>query len=383
MAKKVRRQTTKNLVIAAIVCCVAIGGYVIWRSLQPQQALPTMTPAVNAFVIEPKGIMPEMSFVAKIESPDSVGLRARVTGFLQERLFKEGDVVQEGQPLFLIEKVNFEANVREAEANYTKAEANAQNAKAQYERTKTLFKTKDVSESRLDESKAATQSADAEVAQMKARLDLARQDLDYTVIKAPIAGKVGESKFSVGELIGPESGVLATLVSVNPMDAVFSASENQLSLLWQLFGKQEKIDVRFVDSAGKVYPEKGDISFVDVALDEAMNTLKMKASFPNPDGKLISGQYGRVILKRLTPIDQIVIPLRAVQRDMTSSYVYVITPDNKIEKRIVKTGLELPDFDVVINEGLQSGEKIVLDGFQKIAPQMQVTPVFEAEKQPK
>ena len=215
---------------------------------------------------------------------------------------------------------------------------------------------------------------------MKARLDLARQDVDYTEVKAPMNGKIGESEFSEGELIGPESGVLATIVTVNPMDAVFSVSENQLLSLRAIFDKTTAIDVFFVTADGKTYPHKGHISFVDVKLDEAMNTLKLKASFPNPDGHLISGQYGRVILKGQTPISQIVIPMRAVQRDMTSSFVYVITPENIVEKRPIKEGIELSDFRVIVNEGLIPGDVVIIDGFQKITPQMTVTPVFNTTK---
>ena len=314
--------------------------------------------------------------MAKIESMDKVGLRARVTGFLQERLFNEGDMVKEGQPLFVIEKVNFEASVREAEANYEQAQAQATNAKAQYDRTQKLFKTKDVSEARLDETNAAHMSAMAAVSQMKARLDLAKQDLDYTEITAPMSGKIGESTFSVGELIGPDSGVLAEIVKIGPIDAVFSVSENEMLSLQYQFRDQSNgnATVKFYTSDGREYPYEGRFSFIDNALDEAMNTLKLIASFPNPDGKLISGQYGRVVLTSPTTISDIVIPMKAVQRDMLGAFVYVVGDENVIEKRAIKTGTELPNFEVVVREGLNPGEKIVVEGFQKISPNIAVTP---------
>lgn len=371
------KKPVKIAIACVVVLAIIISGYIYWHETLSNVAHPVQAVSVNALQVEKKQITPEADFVAKIESKDSVGLRARVTGFLQERLFKEGDLVQKDQPLFLIEKVNFEANVREAEANYARAAAQSKNAKAQYERSKTLFKTKDVSESKLDEAQAAYESAEAEVAQMKAKLDLAKKDLEYTQITAPMTGKIGESKFSVGELIGPDSGVLATLVTIDPMDAVFSVSENQLLMLQTLFKDNPDVTVTFLTANGKEYPEKGEISFVDVTLDEAMNTLKLKASFPNPENRLISGQYGRVVLKSTSAISQIVIPQRAVQRDMNNSYVYVITPQNTIEKRIIKEGTELPGFEVIIDSGLQAGESIVIDGFQKISAQSIVTPIYE------
>ena len=371
-----KKKVIKGIIIAAVVAGAAYWGYGMYQSSAKRGAMQMGAPAVSVIEVARQNVHPEVSFVAKIESMDKVGLRARVTGFLQERLFNEGDMVKEGQPLFVIEKVNFEASVREAEANYEQAQAQATNAKAQYDRTQKLFKTKDVSEARLDETKAAHMSAMAAVSQMKARLDLAKQDLDYTEITAPMSGKIGESTFSVGELIGPDSGVLAEIVKIDPIDAVFSVSENEMLSLQYQFRDQSNgnATVKFYTSDGREYPYEGRFSFIDNALDEAMNTLKLKASFPNPDGKLISGQYGRVVLTSPTTISDIVIPMKAVQRDMLGAFVYVVGDENVIEKRAIKTGTELPNFEVVVREGLNPGEKIVVEGFQKISPNIAVAP---------
>ncbi len=372
---------TKLLLGTTTVILIGAGiyyGYVSYVASQQKTQTVMQAPSVSVFKVAEKNIHPEASFVAKIESQDTVGLRARVSGFLQERLFNEGDVVTAGQPLFIIEKVNFEARVREAEANLAKAEAQAVNAKSQFNRTKTLFKTKDVSAVKLDETQAAYDTAVAAVSQMKASLDLAKKDLEYTVIKAPMDGKIGESKFSVGELIGPESGVLATIVKNNPIDAVFSVSENQMFDLSDKTEQQAKqqLNVRFFKSDGKEYPYAGTLSFVDNALDEQMNTLKLKASFPNPTGSLISGQYGRILLTSPNTVKDIVVPMRAVGRDMLGAFVYVVGPDNIVQKREVKTGTELPNFDIVILDGLKVGEQVVVEGFQKIMPNSPVTPIL-------
>lgn len=342
------------------------GGYTFYKNSHLPVA-PSFAPvAVDAFVVQKVDVFPQDSFVAKIEAQDKVGLRARVQGFLQERLFNEGDIVQKGQPLFVIEKVNFEANLREAEANVANAAAQVKNLRAQYERAQKLFKTKDVSESKLDEQEAAYNSAEAKLSQAIAKEDLARKDLEYTTIVSPMDGKIGESVYSVGELIGPDSGVLAQIVAINPIDAVFSVSENQLLSLQKTFGANPDVTVTFTLSDGTVYPEKGKIDFVDVMIDEAMNTLKIKVSFPNPKNQLISGQYGRVNIQSLKAVHEVVVPMRAVQQDMLGSYVYVINKDNKIEKREVVRGVELPGFNVVIESGLKAQERIVLAGFQKI-----------------
>ncbi len=374
----------KKLILFLIIAGLLAGGVYYYRKQMQKPAPRAIAPtAVTALTVTEKEIFPQTSFVAKIEAKDKVALRARVEGFLQERLFKEGDMVTEGQVLFVIEKANFEANVREAEANLNKAEAHLKNTQAQYNRSLKLFKTKDVSEARLDEAKAQFESSKAEINQAKARLDLAKKDLEYTDVVAPMDGKIGEATYSVGELIGPASGALAQIVRINPIEAVFSVSENQLLLLQEQFMTDKGIDVQFILADGTPYPEGGKINFVDNALDEAMNTLKLKAQFPNPKGDLISGQYGRVVLKSHAAQRDLIVPQRAVQRDMLGAFVYVIGADNKIEKRTVKTGLELPNYEVEIIDGLKSGENIVVEGFQKIADGVTVTPQFatDSEKQ--
>lgn len=369
-------QKKKMLFIFVLIALCLAGGYYIYnhKKVNTVQQMPATT--VDVLKVGLKDVYPKSSFVAKIEAQDKVGLRARVQGFLQERLFKEGDIVTKGQPLFVIEPVNFEATVREAEANVAKAKAVVKNTKAQYERAQTLYKTKDVSESKLDTEEAAYASAQATLGQAEAKLDLAKKDLEYTTIKSPMDGKIGESVYSVGELIGPSSGVLAEVVAVNPIDAVFSVSENEMLILQKNFKNTKAVKVLFVTSDGALYPQEGKIDFVDVTLDEAMNTLKIKASFPNPDNKLISGQYGRVILESQTPVNEIVVPMKAVQQDMIGTYVYVVNDENRIEKRDVIRGTELEGFNVVITSGLHAGDVIVVEGFQKIAPQALVNPVF-------
>ncbi len=374
--KKNKNKIIVSCIAGLLLCGSAWYGY---KYFQKPAVMPTAIQNVSVYKIEMQNVYPETSFVAKIESKDKVGLRARVQGFLMKQLFKEGDMVQENQPLFIIEPVNFEATVREAEANVAKAEAQVKNSKAQFERTQKLFKTKDVSESKLDEMEAAHRSAEAALAQAKAKLDIAKKDLEYTTIVAPMDGKIGESTYSVGELIGPSSGILAWVVRINPIDAVFSVSENQLLSLQKNYANTPKIKVTFVKSDGTVYAQQGTIDFVDVTIDETMNTLKIKASFPNEKGELISGQYGRVILKSLDPLSEIVVPQKAVQQDMTGTYVYVVSDDDKIARREVVRGEELPDFKVVITQGLQAGDVLVTEGFQKIAPQMTVKPVFNDE----
>ena len=138
----------------------------------------------------------------------------------------------------------------------------------------------------------------------------------------------------------------------------------------------DDVKVRFYTADGHEYPEFGHLSFVDNRLDEAMNTLKVKAYFPNPNGTLISGQYGRIVLTGKNTITDLVIPMRAVQRDMLGAFVYVVGPDNVVQKREIKTGTELPNFDIIVLDGLKVGERVVIEGFQKIQPNISVNPTL-------
>jgi len=363
----------KLIILTLIILFLLIFGTWKWTYHPTTQNM--MPPQVNVTKIDWQDLNVEHSFVAKIESMDRVGLRARVTGFLQNRLFKEGDYVDKGQPLFIIEQVNFESALKEAQANYNRAAARAKNAQIQFERTTKLYRTKDVSKARLDDDEATYATANADLEQMAARLELAQKDLEYTVITAPMEGKIGESTFSVGELLSPQSGILANVVTVNPIDAVFAVSENELLSIRRQFTKTEDIEAIFINTDGSEYSEIGTIDFIDVALDENTNTLKMKARLPNSEHKLISGQYGRIKLRAKTPTKILTVPQKAIQRTPDSEFVMIVKTDNTIEQRPIKTGAELPNFQMEVLEGLKAGETVVTEGFQKITVGNAVTPV--------
>ncbi len=340
---------------------------------------------VDVMVLQKSEFYPSLSFVSKIEAKDKVAVRARVTGFLTKRLFNEGDFVQEGQLLFEIEKDQFEANVRKAEANLANAKANEQNTSAQFKRAKNLIKTKDISEATLDQREAEYSSAEAGVKQAQSELVIAQLDLGYTDIKAPISGRIGESIYSVGSLIGPDSGELASIVSTTPMYAIFSVSENQLLQMREFIQEadkgheQEGIDISFQFANGSIYAFPGKLNFVDIELDSQMNTLKMRASFPNPDNTLISGQYGRINMKFKNPQKALLVPQVAIQRDLAGAFVYVVNADNILESRRIETGLELTTGYTIVEKGLSIGDRILLNNYQKASRMLgiHVQPVIQ------
>ncbi|MBP5161020.1 MAG: efflux RND transporter periplasmic adaptor subunit [Alphaproteobacteria bacterium] len=372
----------KKLLIVVATVAVGFLGYQFYvRKLAGQQQAASALLPVNVLEVTEREYFPHVSFVAKIEPKEKVAILARVTGFLTQRLFAEGDYVKEGQILFEIEKDQFEAALRRAEANVAKAKASEANAVAQYQRAKDLIKTNDISKARLDEREAEASGAEALVRQAESEAELARLNLDYTDIRAPLSGRIGEAYYSVGALISPESGVLANIVSTTPIYAVFSVPENQLLQMRHTFAAdQEKategVDITFVFADGEVYNHPGSLNFIDIELDQQMNTLKLRASFPNPDNGLIPGQYGRVVIAYKKPQNALLVPQLAVQRDLAGAFVYVVNEKNQIEKRPVNEGVELDGGAVAIEKGLAVGERIVVDNFQKIVPTMFVNPTL-------
>lgn len=360
--------------VSTILVLAALGGagYYFYPSIkaltgnaqQPAQQMTAMP--VNVVLASEQDFYPSLSFVAKIEAKDRVEVRARVTGFLTKRLFTEGDYVKEGQLLFEIEKDQFIAQVNNAEANLAKAAANEENAAAQFKRAKDLFKSKDVSQATLDQRQAEYSTAKATVKQAQAELDIAKLNLNYTDVEAPIAGRIGAAVYSVGALIGPDSGSLATIVSVDPMYAVFSVSENQLLQMRDFLEKEgdENIKISFIYANGSVYPYGGHLNFVDIALDEQMNTMKMRVSFEDPKHSLIAGQYGRVEMKFAKPQKALLLPSELIMRDLAGAYVYVVNADNMLEQRRIKEGLELTTGQTIISEGLKSGDKVLASNLQ-------------------
>ena len=184
-------------------------------------------------------------------------------------------------------------------------------------------------------------------------------------------GRIGEAFYSVGSIIGPESGDLAIMVSTNPMYAVFSVSENHLLDMRRsvdvLKKRDEVLDITFYFSDGVAYPFKGTFNFVDVALDNNMNTLKLRASFPNPDNELLAGQYGRVVLKSKVPLSALIIPKLAVQRDLAGNFVYIVDKDGRLGTARIETGIDVGSDRVVVKKGLAAGDKVIINNFQKIA----------------
>ncbi|NBC31385.1 MAG: efflux RND transporter periplasmic adaptor subunit [Alphaproteobacteria bacterium] len=336
-------------------------------------------PTVTVTVVARQPVTESFSFVGRIEAVDHVDIRARVQGFLEQRMFEEGEDVGVGDLLFLIEPEPFEAAVAQAEANLERAQAAIPLTERALARAEQLFSRGNVSEAALDDARAATEQARADVAAAEAELERARIDLSYTRIASPIAGQVSRSVYSVGNLVGPDSGVLTTVTSLDPIYATFSVSERDLVTFrrQRLEGGPDTTDIvlglRLPDDSA--YAQEGLIDYVDTQADPATGTVGVRGVFENPDSLLLPGQFVTVLLRGREPEQVLLVPQSAIQQDQAGRFVLGVDAENQVEVRRVQVSRQV-DTAWVVEGGLSEGDLVITGGLQRIRPGVAVEPVF-------
>jgi membrane fusion protein (multidrug efflux system) len=325
---------------------------------------------VGTVTAERKAISKGWEFVGRVEAINRVDVRARVKGYLEAVLFREGDLVKEGDPLYRIEKGLFEAAVGQAEGALQKSKAEYELAVKTRQRQEELFSKNVTAEQKLDEARAAEGKEKGNVSTDEANLKAARINLSYTDILAPIAGKIGRTALTKGNVISPESGVLTTIVSQDPMYVTFPVSQREF-VEAQENGRRGDLDfndikVRLRYSDGSMYDQVGQFNFVDVSVDRATDTVLMRATIPNPKGGLTDGQIMRVMVEGGTPEEKIMIPQAALIADQEGVYVFVVEDGKAVVKR-VKPGGEHGTI-VVIESGLSAGDLVIVQGLDGVRP---------------
>jgi membrane fusion protein (multidrug efflux system) len=314
------------------------------------------------------------AFVGRIEATEKVEIRARITGYLDAVLFKEGDTVQAGAPLYRIEKAPFEAALQEARGALVQAQGAFANATVQRQRADELVKTSATSIAVRDERRAAETNARGAVIRADANVNTAQINLSYTEITAPIAGRIGRSAVTKGNVVSPNSGVLTVILSEDPIYAVFPVSQREFLRVQKteqaLNTNALLVKLRFAD--GTPYPQDGKINFVDVKVDRGTDTVTVRAVVPNPRGVLVDGQFVNVTVQGDTPDEKIVVPQAALIADQGGTYVFVAENGKAVVKRI-KIGGEVGT-NVAVEAGLQGGEQVIVEGLQGLRPDAPVTP---------
>jgi membrane fusion protein (multidrug efflux system) len=369
----------------ALASLIPLAGCGDGRQGTGPSAATTPPPSVIAVAAETRAIEVQSDFVGRVAAINRVDLRARVQGFLKERAFTEGQPVAVGDLLFEIEPDQYEAVVEQRKADVAKAEADAENADAQFRRGQELVQSNNIAKSRVDELKAAAAIAEAGIAQAKAALAAAELDLGYTHITAPVAGRVGLANYTVGNLVGPDSGSLATIVSRDPIYVDFPLTQRQLLQARRDLQDRDLdptgvvVKVRLPD--GSLYDKTGKINFVDVTTDASTDSVTLRAEVPNPDGILIDGQYVGVLLQSGEPESAIVVPQSALQLDQQGVFVMIVDQENKAQVRRIEVGESRGNVIAVVS-GLKAGELVITQGVQKVRPGQVVSATPPAAAEP-
>lgn len=338
-------------------------------------------PKVQVLQLEPKNVPLSFEFAARAQGSKETEVRARVGGILQSRNYVEGSKVEAGSVLFQIDPEPFKVALSQAKAKLAQNEAQLKAAETQWQRIEKLFGQKVVSEKSRDDARANLDALRATTALAQAEVDSAQLNLDYTTVKAPIDGVTSMEAQSEGSLIAV-NGLLTHITQLDPIYVIFSASENEMLSLTNMVDRglirnpQNKNEivakVKFGDDT--FYPLDGQINFITPNVDETTGTLKLRAVFPNPKGRLKPGQFLRLVMEGLTRVDALVVPQEAIMQGANGSYVYRVNDNNMIESVNVQTGMIDSDGGWIIDNGLKAGDRVVVSGVMKLRQGMTVDP---------
>jgi membrane fusion protein (multidrug efflux system) len=335
-------------------------------SAEAQTAAPPTTIPVGTVTAALQPTVPALEFVGRVEAINRVDIKARVTGFLEEVLFTEGDLIKEGAPVYRIERGLFEAAVKQAEGALERAKSAKVLTEIQLQRATELLEKASGTAVARDQAQAADQQAAGAILEAEANVQTAKINLGYTEINAPITGKIGRTNITKGNVVGPDSGTLTSIVSQDPMYVTFPVSQREF-LRTQQTGQgpdRQSLKVRLRYSDGTFYDQPGVINFVDVSVNRATDSVVVRATVPNPKAGLIDGQLMSVVVESAKPEEKIVIPQAALIADQQGVYVFVVDDGKAAIRRIKTGGTSGPG--VIVESGLSPGVQVIVEGLQSI-----------------
>ncbi len=361
----------------ALAACAAVA--VTGGCRKGPGAKPPSTPVVTVATVTPADVPVFAEFIGQTQSSHLVNIQARVSGFLDRRMYSEGEVVKEGQVLFQMDPKPFQAQLDQARAALAQAEAAMETARLDLDRIKPLTALNAMSQKDLDDATGQYQSAAAAVEQAKAQVETAKLNLSYTTITSPLNGVSSFARQTDGTYINSQNSLLTTVAALDPIWVNFSLSENQM----QHFGNQIKkgelrppphqsytMELVLVD--GSIYPYGGKITFAEPSFNPQTGTFLIRGTVKNPGGVLRPNQYVRARLKGAIRPNAILVPQRAVQQGSRGHFVWVVGGDGKAEQRPVTMGDWHGD-DWFVSEGLKPGDRVVVDGGLTLRPGAEVT----------
>ena len=338
-----------------------------------QRGPPKTEPKVGVVTLQPQIQQLDASMPGRTKAFMTAEVRPQVSGIIQKRLFTEGALVKQGQPLYQIDPASLKATEASAIAAVAKAEASQRTLAATARRNAELVKIDAISTQAFDESQAAAAQSASDVAVAKANLDTARINLKYSRIEAPIGGRITLSAVTPGALVtANQATALTTIVQLDPMYVDFTQSSNDLMQLKRDLesGRYQKVDgdkipVRIQFDDGSDYAQQGKLAFAGVIVNDTTGTLTLRAEVPNPDGLLMPGMYVKALLPTALAPDALLLPQQSVTRDLAGKpNVMVLTEGDVVEKREVQLDRAVGAYWLV-KSGLKAGERVMVDGFQR------------------
>jgi membrane fusion protein (multidrug efflux system) len=337
-------------------------------------------PEVSVLTVQPQTIPGQYEWVAQAAASKSVQVRAQVSGVIVDRPYVEGTDVPKGKVLYRIDPRTYQANYESAKARLAESEAQFANAERTLNRLKPLLVERAVAQQDVDNAQATYDQSRAAVLDARAAVQAAKKNYDDTFVRAEVSGRAGRAIMEVGALTSGPSDQLTTVDQVDPIYVYFNPSDQEV-LQWRrdiaakrLMLPRGVLDVQATLADGSIFGQTGKLNFVAVALQTTTSALQLRAEFPNPQHTLLPGQFVRVRLLGLKRNDAILVPQRAVQQGLSGPFVYILGDSNKVSARTV-AATAWQGTQWIIDSGLRPGDKVIVDGAQKIVPDGAVRPV--------
>lgn len=358
------------------------------QEIQPVPPTVTVAPALMGTITQ------SYEIIGQAYANKQVELLARVRGFLEKRNFQEGRHVQKDQLLFAIEKTDYEAAVKIAQASLKRAKAELVLSNVEYNRQKTLLSENATAKRNFDIAESNKLKAEADLMNAEAQLAQAQLNLSYTEVKAPFDGIIGFTTYDVGNVVGPTSQPLATVVNIDPIDVRFNISEIDLLQIREEINRMQSdnkiklsdekikekifkhIDIYLNFQDGKRYQHKGYINAASNIVNPSTGTLLIEASFPNKDELISVGMYVKILIEQKQSGKTLLVPKAGVISSQAGEYVLLVDDNNKVNRRYVTTGVR-SGTDVEILKGLEEDDKIIIDGIQKVRPNITVKAILD------
>ena len=380
------RRGLRLLVLLGILAAA----YYFWREFEKPapaaQAPPQGPVTVNVATVSAETVPVQMRFLGQTEASQVVELRARVAGYIQERLFEEGQQVEAGQPLFQIDPRPFEVELAQAQAQLSSTQATLARARQQLARAEELRPDEVVTEAQLEEAQTAVEVAAADVEQQEAAVAAAQLQLGYTTVEAPIKGMIGRVMKDVGSYVDAGlEGLLAVVQQVDPMYVLYSVTEQEILRFQRQLAAQEivapeveDLELEITLADGSTYPHLGRINFVDVQMDESTGTAVIRGTVPNPENVLLPGQLVHASVLGIERVNVVRVPQDTVTHSPAGASVLVVNDEGVAESRPVTLGEWSGEDYWIIEDGLLPGERIITDHLLMVRPGSAVVVAEEA-----